>query len=153
MSILSEGFLCEHCETRGSHTHAGEAPVQVTTYTMDAIRQLAYYCKNYGRVSDAESKICNPAVLTLAGKDLFVKAAAARGGIAHACQVCGQPVGVPGHALDPKDVPFECEFCGEQVRTSIHACDGIIEHAKYVCLDCGRISPRKEFMCAPARFP
>jgi hypothetical protein len=153
MSIMNEGYLCIDCASRGPHKHSCEEPVKVTMLSLDAIRRLSYYCKNCGRVSDAENELCNPALLTPSGKGLFFRAATVRGGVAQVCQVCGQPVGPPGHICDPKGLPLECEFCNSKMETPYHVCSGIIENAKYVCQDCGRIAVRKESLCAPARIP
>jgi hypothetical protein len=153
MSTMNEGFICANCETRGPHTHACQEPVKVTRLAIETIRKLKYYCKNCGRVAAVENELCMPVLLTAAGKELFLRTVIAKGTDAHACQICGQPVSPPGHICDPKELPHDCEFCGKKILTPYHVCAKIIEKAKYVCQDCGRIGVRKESLCAPARIP
>jgi len=119
--------------------------------TIDAVQKLNFYCINCGRVGETEDTLCQPARLTDKGKALFLQAAL-KSGEAHVCQVCGQPVAEPGHICDLKGLPHTCEYCGKQVANMFHVCKGIIDNAKYVCRDCGRIAVKKESLCSPERI-
>nr|MDO8084491.1 hypothetical protein [Candidatus Sigynarchaeum springense] len=148
---LGDMFLCPNCEKRGPHTHACQEPVKHKKMTIDAVQKLNFYCINCGRVGETEDTLCQPARLTDKGKALFLQAAL-KSGEAHVCQVCGQPVAEPGHICDLKGLPHTCEYCGKQVANMFHVCKGIIDNAKYVCRDCGRIAVKKESLCSPERI-
>nr|MDO8114510.1 hypothetical protein [Candidatus Sigynarchaeota archaeon] len=119
--------------------------------TIEDVKKLNYYCINCGRVGETEDTLCQPARLTENGKLLFLKAALLTGE-AHICQVCGQPVQLPGHICDLKVASYECVYCKTSVQSLFHICKGIVDNAKYTCRDCGRIAVKKESLCSPIRI-
>jgi hypothetical protein len=149
---MTEGTICPGCKDRGPHSHACHSPVTKTTIMIASIRNLNFYCKNCGRVADTSAELCNPELLTPEGKALFLHAAY-KTGEAHVCKICGQPVSPPGHICDPKELPYDCEYCKKSVQDYLHMCQGIIDHAKFICQDCGRIAVHNESLCAPVRIP
>jgi hypothetical protein len=148
MSTMTEEFTCSACKQKGAHVHACQVPIKKKKMTLADIKKLVFFCASCGRVSETKDGLCQPVALNEKDKAKFVKAGLKSSDV-ETCEECGQPVSPPGHACNPKGLPYTCEYCGERVQNYHHMCKQIVEKAKFTCKNCGRIAVKKESLCAP----
>jgi len=136
-------WTCEHC---------GEKEVKYGHFDKKMIASLKFTCGFCGRVSPEEDFLCEPVPLSNTVKDSYTKATF-KGDVAVTCDICGQPIVMPGHTCDKKE-NYKCQYCGVTVDIKKHGgqhhtCKQLIEKAKYFCRVCGRLGVNPWDLCTP----
>jgi len=128
--------------------YCGERKVTALHMCRRKIGSLTHVCYNCGRVSDDPSKLCKPRPIDDI-QSTNLKHLPPRQSQELVCYHCNRQIKTkPGHQCD-LIFPYVCRHCHKYVTNFIHVCFIMIDRAKYVCKDCGRLAVDKNEVCKP----